>query len=408
MTDTWLTSMNNRQITGAVFIDPKKAFDLVDHHILLTKLKLYLGFSPSPRRDDPSSLHITSDSPTPVHDAHNVLSFFQSYFCQRQQYVQVNGSSSRMGLITRGVPQGSVLGPLLFCLFINDLPLHLTSNHISCDLFADDATIHTPDKDISVVQDRLQQEMDEITDWCSKNSMLLNPSKTECMIIATRQKHQLAPLNLNLSIQNDPVTQVAEHRLLGVTIDNQLRWQAHINKVCKSVSRNLYLLSKLKQYVGSDARMLFYNAHVRSHIDYASTIWDGSSEVHLKRLNALNRRAAKYILPDQTLSTDEKLQKLKILPLSKRLLFNKGVTMFKAWNKHLPRYLCQFFSQPASQYSTSRLNFTVPKPRIDIFKSSLSFSGAHLWNKLPIHVKRSGTLSLFKKQLFKHLMSSNQ
>ena len=141
------------------------------------------------------------------------------------------------------------------------------------------------------------------------------------MVIATRQKLQLAPLNLNLSIQNDPVNQVTEHRLLGVTIDNQLKWQAHINKVCKTVSRNLYLLSKLKQFVDSDARLLFYNAHIRSHIDYASTTWDGSSDVHMKRLNSLNRRAAKYILPDPSLNTDQKLEQLEILPLSKQIPF---------------------------------------------------------------------------------------
>ena len=95
----------------------------------------------------------------------------------------------------------------------------------------------------------------------------------------------------------------------------------------------MYLLSKIKHYVDSDARLLFYNAHVKSHIDYASTLWDGCSEVHLKRLNSLNRRAAKHILPDQTLTTDEKLETLQILPLSKQLLLNKGVTMFKIWNK---------------------------------------------------------------------------
>ena len=296
----------------------------------------------------------------------------------------------------------------MFGLFINDLPLHLTSKHVSCDLFADDATVHTPDKNISVVQDRLQEGLGEISDWCSRNSMVLNPSKTESMVIATRQKHQLAPLNLNLSIQNDPVLQVEEHRLLGVTIDNQLKWQAHINKVCKTVSRNLYLLSRIKQFVDSDARMLFYNAHVKSHIDYASTLWDGSSEAHLKRLNSLNRRAAKYILPDSTLSTDQKLQKLEILPLSKQFLFNKGVIMYKVWNRSLPLYFCQLFSRSAPQYATSRLNFTTPKPRLDIFKTSLSFSGAQFWNNLPTQIKQAGTLCLFKKFLFKYLTSTYQ
>ena len=395
-------------MTGAVFIDLKKAFDLVDHDILLTKLRLYLGFPlPSCHDNAPSSI-VPSETVTPKHSTHNVLSLLQSYLNGRQQYVIANGANSTTKLVSRGVPQGSVLGPLFFCLFINDLPLHVTNNLISFDLFADDATVHTPDKSISVVEERLQQALTEISDWCKINSMVLNPSKTKCMIIATRQKHQLAPLSLNLSIQNEPVNQVAEHRLLGVTIDNQLKWQAHINKVCKTVSRNVYLLSKLKQFVDSDARMLFYNAHIRSHIDYASTIWDGSSDVHMKRLNSLNRRAAKYILPDPNLNTEQKLEQLEILPLSKQLLFNKGLVMYKIWNKSLPRYLCQHFIQSDPQYTTSRLNFTVPRPRIDIFKTSLSFSGAHFWNSLPNPVKQARTLSLFKKSLFRYLVSTHQ
>ena len=227
------------------------------------------------------------------------------------------------------------------------------------------------------------------------------------MVIATRQRHQLSPLTLNLSVASHPVVQVTEHRLLGVIVDSQLKWQCHIDHICKSVSKNVFLLSKLKQFIDTDTRKMFFSAHIRSHIDYCSTVWDGSSEVHLKRLDSLYRRAAKQILPDPTLTTDEKLHKLHILPLNKHLIFNKGVVMYKIWADTVPRYLSDLFTKAQSRYTNSRNNFTVPRPRLDIYKTSLSFSGASLWNALPPNVKTVPLLSSYKTNLFRYLLLCN-
>jgi ribonuclease P/MRP protein subunit RPP40 len=394
--------MNNRQFTGAVFIDLSKAFDLVSHEILLSKLNVYLS--------SPNSLmkkHVINTGTPSSHHYPEPTSLFRSYFDDRHQQVFVNGQYSTSGSVTRGVPQGSVLGPLLFCVFINDLPLHVRDDKITCDLFADDATIHTPDTCIKSVNKRLQQSLSDISSWCESNSMILNPSKTECMTISTRQKHQLKPLMLDLSIQSHTITQVTEHRLLGVIIDNQMKWQSHLNSVCKTVSRNVFMLSKLKHLIDSESRKLFYNAHIKTHIDYASTLWDCTSDVHLKRLNSLQRRAVKQILPSESsLSTDQKLEKLQILPLPKHLLYNKGVVMFKIWNGFFPEYLCKLFTKSDSGYSTSRRNFIKPRPRIDIFKTSLSFSGSSFWNTLPSSITHTRSLSSFKESLFKHLLRS--
>ena len=402
LTDTWLSAMDDGHMTGTVFIDLKKAFDLVNHTILIEKLKVYLTGTP-PRSSQGAHSWNESQYQNTMSDA---VVFLQSYLNNRIQQVSVNGSLSSSGIVTRGVPQGSVLGPLFFCMFINDLPLHLTSDNISCDLFADDASIHTPDRDVDNINERLQKGLVTISAWCEHNSMVLNPKKTESMVIATRQRHQLSPLALKLSVDSHPVAQVTEHRLLGVIIDSQLKWQSHINQVCKNVSRNVFLLSKLKQFVDKDTRKMFFNAHIRSHIDYCSTVWDGSSEVHLKRLDSLYRRAAKQILPDPTLTTDEKLCKLDILPLSQHLIFNKGVMMYKIWYGTVPPYLSDLFTKAHSKCRNSRNNFTVPRPRLDIYKTSLSFSGSSLWNALPPRVKARPLLSSYKASLFRYLMLS--
>ena len=165
------------------------------------------------------------------------------------------------------------------------------------------------------------------------------------------------------------------------------------------------MLSKLKPFIDTDTRKMFFNAHVKSHIDYCSTVWDGSSEVHLKRLDSLYRRAAKQILPDPSLTTEQKLRKLQILPLNKHLMFNKGIMMHKVCNQSVPGYLRCLFSKAQTKYQNSRHNLALPLPRIDIYKTSLSFSGPSLWNALPPSVKNVARLNSFRTNLFKHLMS---
>lgn len=402
LTNTWLSAMNNKQMTGAVFIDLKKAFDLVDHKILLEKLRLYL---PSGSTSNNITNNTSHENTNMKPSLPNATTFFQSYLTNRVQYVSVNGSCSFNGVVTRGVPQGSVLGPLLFGLFINDLPLHLIPNNVSCDLFADDASIHTPDTDINSINVRLQDALKTVQVWCYHNSMVLNPRKTECMLVATRQKLQREPLTLSLTIEGHEIEQVTEHRLLGVTFDDQMKWESHINTICKKVSKNVFLLSKLKGFIDMDTRKMFFNAHIMSHINYCSTTWDGSSDVHKKKLDSLYRRAAKQVLPDPTLTTDQKMSVLQILPLSKHLLYNKGVMMFKVWTHKVPPYLFNMFSKAQSKYETSRKNFDLPLPRKDFYKASLAFSGPKLWNWLPSDIKEATSLPSFKAKLAQFLLS---
>ena len=132
--------------------------------------------------------------------------------------------------------------------------------------------------------------------------MVIHPHKTKCRVLATRQKHQRTstphPYSHN---RKSPVEQVREHQVLGVIIDEELKWQSHIDNICKHLSKNLFLFSQLRHSIDSGAHKIILQAHLLSHINYASTVWSGASEVHLKKLNSLHRRAAKLILPDQSL-----------------------------------------------------------------------------------------------------------
>ena len=239
--------MNKSEVSGAIFLDLKKAFDLVDHDILLKKLAIYLKNSSS-------------------------LPFFKAHVHNRTQCVLLHGSYSSRESVKYGVPQGFVLGPVLFSLFINDLPLHVKDISVDCDMPADDTTVHTSGKDILQIRSNMQDSLDHVSNWCDNNHMVINPIKTKSMTIATRQKHQLSPLPLDLFLNGAKIDQVSEHHLLGITIDNKIRRDSHINNVCRTVSRRVLLLSKLRYIVDTDTRKLFFNAHLKPHIDYASVV----------------------------------------------------------------------------------------------------------------------------------------
>ena len=153
-----------------------------------------------------------------------------------------------------------------------------------------------------------------------------------------------------------------------------------------------------------DTRRLFFNAHIKSHIDYASVVGDGCSDVLKKRLNSLHRRGVKLILPDTTLTTDQKLKEMRIMSLQEQPEFQKGLFMYRVLSNEAPEYISNLYTYTPSRYSSSRnYNLSLPRPRIDMFKTSISFSGAYLWNNLPLTVRSCQSLSSFKRKPCAHL-----
>ena len=175
------------------------------------------------------------------------------------------------------------------------------------------------------------------------------------------------------------------------------------------MSKKQFLLSQLQHVINIDARKIFYNAHIKSHIDYASVVWNGCDEVHFKKLNSLHRRAGKLILPDPSLSTELKMSTLGILNLPPQLTYNynKGVFMHKVLNNNSPNSLAQLFTSHQSHCTNFRNNFYVPRPRLHLFKTSISFAGASVWNSLPQNIKSCISLPGFKRNLHKYMSENN-
>ena len=372
--DSWLSSINRKETIGAVFLDFKKAFDLVNHDTLLNKLKIYF----------PNS---------------QITNFIKSYLSHRSQFVSLNGKTSNKKIVRSGVPQGSVLGPLFFIVYINDLPLNL-NQQTENTLFADDSSLSTSNKEISTVNQTLQDSLNKTNDWCNKNSMVIHPDKTKSMIIAPRQKLQLTKPKLNLTLGASIIEEVKEHKMLGLIVDNNLTWNKHIENMIKKLSKNAYLLSRLKRYAKPTHLQMFFNAHIISHINFASTIWDGCSQDTFIKLNSVYRRAVRQ-LDNRQISTDEKLKKLNILPLRKQLNFNKTILTHKIYYKKTPDYLTYLLDKTEERYNSNRLR--PPLPRIDLYYTSLSYSGSKLWNKLPQTLKTISHTKTFKKRLRKYI-----
>ena len=376
--DSWLAALNKGEIVGATFLDFSKAFDTINHHILLEKLKLYLGNSKS-------------------------LLFFQSFLNNRSQSVYLNGRYSEKKTIYTGVPQGSILGPLLFCIYINDLPLYASPNNssVSTDLFADDSSNYTSGKHLYSIQHDLQKHLDLTSTWCKDNLMILNASKSKCMIVATRQRQQLYELKLHLHISDKTIEQVQFHKVLGITLDSEFKWLPHLENVLRLVSRNLFLLSQLKHYADEQSLKLFFYGHILSHVSYASSAWDGCAEDHKLKLNSLLRRAAKLISSEKNLDTINKMKRLGFLTLEQQLKFNKGVLVFKIIKGKAPNYL-----QNLLITSNRHGSFNLIKPlcHIDLYQTSLMFSGPDIWNNIPLSIRSSISLTVFKKSFRKFLL----
>ena len=383
MVNKWLNAINDGFMIGVVMIDFKKAFDLVDHKILLQKLKHYK----------------LSDK---------TMSWFDSYLLHRKQRVCVNNVTSDDEIIINGVPQGSILGPLLFLLFINDLPLYTKPIHT--DMYADDTTLYAIGISQEEIERNLQLALLNLSKWCIANGMVINTAKTKLMLITTHQRRTILNTNdLILSFNNENLNTVDKDKILGVIIDNNLSWTSHVDLLCKKISSNLWLLSRIKEYLNIEQRIQFYKTYIQPDIDYCSLVWGGTSQSNLGRIFRLQKRACKIILDYNIENIDQSIKDMKILTIFERLFLRKAKFMFKVDRSETPKYIQEMFNQRILDdtmpllRSTMSSYFIPPRPKKEIFKQSFIYSGPLVWNSLPTNLKNLSSLSSFHNNFVKWL-----
>ena len=374
-TDKIYHGMNKGEITVATFIDLKKAFDTVNHKILLEKLD-NLG----------------------VRDRN--LKWIDNYLTSRSQSTLANGIISTSRIISCGVPQGSVLGPLLFLIYVNDLSSVLTnSGHY---LYADDTVIFRSGSNIQTTVNLLQTDLNSFGSWCKANKLTINTKKSNYVIYGTKQKlsriRYTAP-----NLQGDILQRTPSYKYLGVHIDSHLNFNVHIDNCCKIVSHKLYLLSKIRHCINEDACICIYKTMIVPLFDYGDVIYSGSSDKNLSRLQKLQNRGLRICLDvREHISRIQLHQACTTLPLKLRRNFNLRKFMFKQKdNQDIVVY---------REIRTRRhdaLIFETCIPNLELFKKSTIYRGIIEWNNLPTGTRNIELLESFKShqknEMYEHL-----
>lgn len=339
-----------------IFLDFSKAFDRVPHGKLLIKLR---------------NLNVPSF----------IISWIEAYLSNRAQYVDVGGHISNTLPVLSGVPQGSVLGPILFLIYINDIADMVESN-ISIRLFADDCVVY---KKVTCQQDQvdLSLALTQVSEWCTRSSMTLNSDKT-VLLRVTRKKQ---PFTFTYNVQGTPVREVNEYKYLGVTITNTLSWSAHITNVSASASRKLgFLRHKLKK-APPKLKMLAYKAYILPKLEYASVVWDPFYKKDIQKLEMVQRRAVRFIFSKfKSSDSPTKLMKDNDIPVLEdrrriaRLKFLHSIYNGKL-NIPAHKYI-QPFSPRASRHRHMH-NLLPYTTRTNTFKNSFFPRTIIQWNSLP-------------------------
>ena len=377
LTDHWLKCIDDGDLIGTLFLDFRKAFDLVNHNLLIEKLSLYKFSSLS-------------------------LNWFKSYLDCRKQTIQTESGLTVFSNVISGVPQGSILGPTLFLLFVNDLSLHF--EYCLSDFYADDATVHINDKDINIIEHKLQTELDNASTWSKQNKLPLNYNKTTCMVLGSRPRLKECR-QLNLQADNTNIQNVNAQKLLGLYVDKQLSWSDHIDHLCSVISSKISLLKQLAEYIPTDAQKRFYQGFILPLIDYGSITWGATSKANLERLTKLQKRAARIILKTDIITPSFLMfRELKWSSIDDRVKYNKAIFAYKALNDLTPSYISSLL-KPMSEIHALNLRSAdngtlhIPFARTELYKGSFSCSAPKLWNSLPQTVRDSDSLITFKTRL---------
>ena len=367
--DDWSKAINNGDKVDIAILDFSKAFDSVPHERLKSKLHLY-GI-----RD-------------------KTLCWISSFLGNRRQRVILNGQTSDWSTVLSGVPQGTVLGPLLFLLYINDICDDIKS---SIRLFADDCVLYRTIKS-TIDSVALQSDLNCLVSWSDKWQMNFNIKKCFMMHMTRQRKHKTTH---TYNMKGSPLSTVMSHPYLGVEIQSDLRWNDQIDKISNKASKTLGMLRRNLSGCTRDIKLHAFKSLVRPQLEYASSVWDPYTVKHIHKLEMVQRRSARFILSDYryTSSPSSMIAKLHLQSLEARRKTARLSIFYKAVNGKVSLPLTELRQATRSTRNSSTNSFIQLGSRCDAYKFSFFPRTIVDWNSLPFTTTNSVSLDSFRSSI---------
>ena len=373
--------LDNKRISVGVFIDLSKAFDTINHDILLKKMEIYgiRGVA---------------------------LDWFRSYLHNRRQYVSLGSDCSITRSITCGVPQGSILGPLLFILYVNDVVN--VSHFANIIMFADDTNLFFTHTNISDLIAIVNNELDKIATWFKLNKLSLNIKKTSHMIF--HSKRMKAAEIGEVKIDSTVINRVKNTKFLGVIINDTLSWEDHVKLVKRKVNKNIGVICRVSKCMPRSVLLQLYYNLISPYFEYCNIVWAIDRSTLLNELLRCQKKALRTItLSNFRQHTRPLFVSLKVLPVSQLNDLQVACFMYRCANGMLPRSFCSMYQMNATYHSyhtRTQSAYHYSYCRLNLRKNTVRIYGVRLWNSLDSNLRCTVSLSVFKNNYKEILLRS--
>jgi hypothetical protein len=374
------TAIDRKEVTAGVFLDLSKAFDTLNHEILLAKLQHY-GINGL------------------------TLKWIKSYLMGRKQFVQIKESRSSEQTIVCGIPQGSILGPLLFILYINDISNASTLTESL--IFADDTSIFYSHSDPNYLESVMNEELQMFDVWMKCNKLSVNIKKTNYVIFKSSKKK--IPHNFIFCYGNEILKQENTTKFLGVYIDQHLTWKDHISHICKKISKSVGIIYRSRFYLSTKTKLSLYYTLIYPYITYCNIAWSSTYVTNVNRIFYLQKRAVRAITNSNFRAHSTPLfSQLGILDIFKVNSLYIARFMFCYNSQLLPPIFFDLFARnnQIHNYNTrSAMNYRTHTCRTNLKQFTILYQGPKIWNSLPTNIKDSLSLYSFKKTMIEFLLN---